>query len=241
MSMRVGLGLSALVMLAFVPPLAAQRPEQLFPPAEPRGEAGGHLVVAMPVGEFGDYVDIGGGFAGFGVLYLDPARVVGLRLDGAWLIYGSRTVRRPLSPTVPFVDVDVTTQNWIARLGFGPEVALGSGPVRPYLHGSIGFSYFATTTSVEGSLNTEPFASSTNFDDITFALAGGGGLRIRLSGARAHRVSLDVGSEYVRNGRTEYLREGGLRETPGGGVQAEPIRSRTNLVTFYLGVSVGAP
>lgn len=212
-------------------------PEQIWGPV--RGEASGVVAVAFPIGEFEEYVDLGGGVAGYGIVYFDDRRTAGLRLDASWLIYGSRTVRRPLSPTVPFVDVDVSTQNWIAGLGVGPQIETGTGALRPYLHGSVGFSYFATTTSVEGTHNTEPFASSTNFDDFTLALVGGGGVRVRLATARRNPLSLDLGVDYVRNGLTEYLREGGLRERAGGGVEIRPIRSETNLMLVRIGMAVG--
>lgn len=204
-----------------------------------RGELGVNGILAMPVGEFANYVDLGGGIGGFGVFFVDDRQVFGLRLDASWIIYGSSTVRRQLSPTVPFVNVEVTTQNGIGSFAFGPQIALPEGPVRPYARAGVGFSYFQTKTSVKGSSNSEPFASSTNFDDTTFALSGGAGLRIGLAEADAHPISLDLGVSYLRNGRTEYLREGGLRETPSGGVEIDPIRSETNLVGYHLGVTVG--
>lgn len=204
-----------------------------------RGEFGLNLVLAVPVGEFDDYVDLGGGVSGFGVIFVDDRQTFGIRMDVAYLIYGSNTVRVPLSPTVPFVDVEVTTQNGIASLGLGPQILLGRGSLRPYAHASVGFSYFATTTSVEGTRDSEPFASSTNFDDMTFAVVGGGGLRVMLTENRRNPVSLDFGVDYVRNGLTEYLREGGLVALPDGGVEVEAIESETNLTTFHLGVTIG--
>jgi hypothetical protein len=233
------LGLAALLALRPTP-ARAQADDRLTSAVSPvRGEFGGGLVLAVPVGEFGEYVDLGGGISAFAVLYVDDQETIGLRVSGSWLIYGSNTVRVPLSPTVPFVDVDVTTQNWIGSLGFGPQIVLGHGAVRPHLHGSVGFSYFATTTSVEGSHSSGPFASTTNFDDFTFALEGGGGLRIALVERRSNPLSLDLGTSFLRHGLTDYLREDGLVEAPGGGVEVRPIRSRTSLAKFYVGVSYG--
>ncbi len=236
---------SILLPVALLAPrgLAAQdivrEPAVRYEAGPVRGEFTFDLILAIPVGEFGDYVDVGGGLGGSGVLYLDDRERLGLRLDGSWIVYGSNTVRRRLSPTIPFVDVDVTTRNWIGSAGFGPQLTLGEGAVRPYVRASVGFSYFATTTSVEGTYDAEPFASSTNFDDVTYALGGGAGVRVDLARARHNPVSLDVGVGYVRHGLTEYLREGGLRETPGGGIEIEAIRSRTDLLAFHLGVVIG--
>lgn len=238
---RLGwVGMVAAVAAALGPGAArGQRFQEPYAVGPVRGELGLNGILAVPVGEFADYVDLGGGVGGFGVFFVDDRQVFGLRLDASWIIYGRNTVQRPLSPTVPFVNVEVTTENGIGSFAFGPQVMVPEGPVRPYARAGVGLSYFQTKTSVQGSSNSEPFASSTNFDDTTFALSGGAGLRIGLAEAQSHPISLDLGVTYLRNGLTDYLREGGLRETPSGGVEIDPIRSETNLVTYHLGVTVG--
>ena len=160
-------------------------------------------------------------------------------MDLELISYGSTTVETPLSPTVPFVDVAVTTENAIGSLALGPELMLGGGSLRPYLHTSVGSSQFVTTASVWSSGSAFPFVSTENFEDYTYVLTGGGGLRIVLSEKGPHPFALDLGGRYVRHGLTTYLREGGLREGPDGDVLIEPIRSRTNLMTFHLGATVG--
>ncbi|HSH74370.1 MAG TPA: hypothetical protein VLA09_01605 [Longimicrobiales bacterium] len=206
-----------------------------------RWELGLTGLLADPVGEFDDYVGLGGGFNLFGVFYLGESLRWGLRLDGTLIVYGSNTVRRPLSPTVPFVDVDVKTENTIASFALGPHVVFGDGWIRPYLHASVGASQFATTTSVygSGSSDFQPFASTDNFEDYTFRLEVGGGLRLDLATARRHPLMLELGADYVRHGLTDYLREGGIRELPGGGYEVDPIRSETNLMTYHLALVIG--
>jgi hypothetical protein len=236
-----------LALAGAVPGPAWIAAQVVYPPgvedytAPVRWEIGFNGLVADPVGEFGDYVDLGGGFNLFGVVYLGEGRSWGLRLDGTLIIYGSNTVRRPLSPTVPFVDVDVKTENTIASFALGPQFVFGQGRLRPFLHGSVGASQFATTTSVygSGSSSVQPFASTDNFEDYTFLLTAGGGLQIDLATARQHPISLELGADYLRHGLTEYLREGGIRELPGGGYEVDPIRSETNLMTYHLGLVIG--
>ena len=204
----------------------------------PRMELFLYGTAAVPVGEFQSFVDLGGG-AGLGLLaYLTPERNVALKLDGTFVVYGTDSFRAPLSPTIPFVDVDVRTTNYIASLGVGPQVYLGSGSVRPYVFGTAGFSYFATQTSVSGTHEVEDFASTTNFDDLTLALSGGGGLSVQLTHGE-NPVALDLSANYQRNGLTEYLTEGDLFELPGGGWGVDPILSETNLVSYRVGVSIG--
>lgn len=204
----------------------------------PRGAVGGHVVLAFPVGEFENFVDFGGGLGAFALVNLDRDGVVGLRFDGSLLLYGSETVRRPLSQTVQRVFVDVTTNNFIVSLGVGPQFTVGRGVVRPYVFGTVGFAYFATESSVRGTADFDSFASSTNFDDVTLALSSGGGLVIQLSRGR-HPVSLDLSASMQRNGRTRYLREGSIRERADGSVYFTPIESEANLMVVKAGVSVG--
>ena len=210
---------------------------------EPRGPsrafAGVHLMVAQPLGEFDDYIDWGGGIGGEFLYAFDRQGAIGLRVNMGLMMYGHETKRVPLSPSLGRIRVDVSTSNNIFAMGIGPQVMLPSGAVRPYLNGTAGLSYFFTQSSVEGSADFEPFASSTNFDDATFAWAAGGGLYIPLRRGRKHPLSLDIGAQYHANGEARYLREGSIREDGTGEIFFDPIRSQTNLIMYRLGITVG--
>lgn len=216
----------------------AQSNPYLVPVRQPRGVLGINAVLARPVGQFRNFVDWGGGLGVYGVVNFDPGRHLGLRFDGSLLIYGHESSQAPLSRTIRRVIVDVDTDNFIVGLGVGPQITLGSGPFRPYVYGTAGFSYFATVSSVSGTATHHDFASSTNFDDFTLALTGGGGLLLGLSRGR-HPVSLDLSVQSTYNGEAEYLRRGGILENPDGSLTLFPIRSQANLVTFRAGVAIG--
>ncbi|MEP7327183.1 MAG: hypothetical protein ABI836_14630 [Gemmatimonadota bacterium] len=201
-----------------------------------RFQAGGHLALAFPQGQFSEFVDLGYGLGGWVAVNLDREGMVALKMDGSFLIYGHESRRRPLSPSIPFVSVDVSTSNNIYALGFGPLITLGHGAIRPYFSATAGFSYFATESSVKGSNNTDSFAESTNFDDFTFAWTAGGGLRIRVNRGRTP-VFIDMASEYHRNGRASYLTEGSITDNGNGSITIHPIESETNLMLVKLGVS----
>jgi hypothetical protein len=194
-------------------------------------------VLARPVGEFQDFVDWGGGIDLYGVVNLSRRSPLGIRFDGSLLVYGHESFRRPLSHTVPRVTVDVDTDNLIASLGVGPQLTLGHGAIRPYLYGTVGFSYFATVSSASGTADFHGM-SSTNFDDVTEALTAGGGLLLRLTNG-GNPVSLDLSAQSVYHGEADYLREGSVVDSPDGTVSYIAIRSEANLVTFRLGVSIG--
>jgi len=227
---------AALVWAAFVSPSPAAAQEA----APPRGHVGGELLVATPTGEFAENVGTGFGLGFFGRYALDEAGIVSLRGDFGFMNYGRETIR--ICVTQPCrVTGDLTTSNNIAFGGVGPELGVAGGPIWMYVNGAAGFAYFGTTSQVEGSNNSgDPFASSTNFDDLTFAWLAGGGVQFRASSGR-HPVSIDVGGRYHFNGEAEYLRKGDITDLPDGTVVINPRRSETNLWTFRVGVSVGIP
>ncbi len=208
--------------------------------AQSRWHGGGGLTLAIPQGELADNVDTGFGLGGHLVYGLDPAGAVGLRLDAAVVTYGSERFRRPLSRTVSRVSVDVQTRNNILLLGFGPQLALPAGRVRPYVNGAVGLGYFYTESSVEGSGNFDfqDFARTTNFDDLSFAYGAGGGLGIALSRGRTP-VYLALDLQYRAHGETRYLREGSIEEDGTGRVFITPLRSDADLLVAQLGISVG--
>ncbi|HKK27801.1 MAG TPA: hypothetical protein VKB18_06945 [Gemmatimonadota bacterium] len=194
--------------------------------------------LAVPVGEFQEFVDTGAGIRGFGMLALDRAGVFGLRLDASYVVYGHQSRRVPLSPTVPLIDVEVSTDNQIMFGSLGPQMTFPIGPVRPFLRGGVGVSYFATTSKARGTSSSGDFASTTNQDDLNLALEGGGGLWIHLGGGRTP-IDLSLEATYVHNGRARYLRKESIVTNPDGSVTLNPIESATNLMTFNVGLVFG--
>lgn len=231
MSRVIRCALAAALVLA--PAIAAAQDGPSLP--APRVFLDLSLDVGEAVGEFANYVGAGvGGRVGLR-WRPSPAGPFGLRLVGSYLIYGRTTNRYPL---VPGIEVDVTTNNDIVGMLVGPDLVFGSGLLQPYLAGGFGFSYFATRSHAEGSdSNNDPFASTTNYDDFTFATEGDAGLIIRLSRGRVP-VSLDVGVRYLNNGRVTYVTEDGLSYS-GNQLIVNPIESEANLMVYHIGVSVG--
>jgi hypothetical protein len=193
------------------------------------GWLGGAVQYGRATGEFANYVRDGIGLNGWLTMRLGSRSPLGVRLAGHVLAYGTETRRYPL---VPGIDVDVTTRNTIAGLVLGPELHVGEGALGAYAFGGVGFNYFATRSSVEGSGNTSPFASTTNFDDFTLAGEVGGGLLVGLS----RTVSLDLGARYVRNGVVTYVTKEGV-SVSGSTLAVNPVTSDANLVVFHFGVT----
>ncbi len=200
---------------------------------------GGSFEGAVPVGGFETYVDGGFGFGLFTAYAFDPAEIFGLRFDFSWIRYGSETVQRPLSRTIQRVMVDVTTSNDIYSLFFGPELGFRAGFLRPYATGGIGLSVFTTGSEVESQTEDEPFAESTNFEDVTFAGIAGLGVSANLARIKIGWLRLELSARRVWNGRVRYLREGSIEEAPDGSVSFTPIESVADFWLLQLGLALG--
>ena len=200
-----------------------------------KGQIGFNGSLARPVGEFQDYVDWGGGLGAYGVVNFDRRNQIGLRFGGSLVVYGHESYPAQLLPSTGRIWVDVNTDNFIVDFGVGPQITFGRGPVRTYVYGTAGFSYFATVSSLDGADGGPDFAHTTNFDDITYALTGGGGILFSLSRA----VSLDLSTQWTLNGDVEYLTRGDIIEYHDGSIAMFPTRSEANLMTFRVGVAIG--
>jgi hypothetical protein len=201
------------------------------------------FAVGRPRGAFDRYVDAGHGVAAHGLYRLDAQGALALRLDAGALTYGRETLRLPLSsrPGGGRVPLDLTTTNNLFWLGVGPQLMAPRGAVRPYAHGTAGLTYFATTSAVKGrGGGNAPFAEETNYGDTQFAWGGGAGVLVPVYRAARAMVFADLGVAYRDNGRdVRYLREGGIRDLPDGGVRLDVLRSRADMLTWHVGVSVG--
>ena len=115
---------------------------------------------------------------------------------------------------------------------------MSCGPSPAYLNGSAGFSYFFTQSSVNGTNDATTFASTTNYHDAVFSTSFGGGLYFPVRVSKS-TFAIDLGARYHWNGKTRYLREGSITDQPDGSLLIEPIESRTDLLTYHVGVSFG--
>lgn len=203
-----------------------------------RGAVGASFNYGRPVGDFLRNVDQGFGFDVFFRANMEPEGILSMRVDGGLLIYGHETKRVPLSSTVGGrILVDLTTSNNIVWAGIGPQITLPTEGIQPYGFGQIGFAYFFTQSSVEGSNNDEPFASTTNYSDATFRYAFGGGFLVPFR-SRTTEWAIDLGVMYHGNGQVKYLREGDITDMPDGSIVLHPRQSDANLLTYRAGFSI---
>lgn len=195
--------------------------------------------VAQPIGGFRSNVDVAWGFGTAIRHNFSWFTPLALRGDFGFLNYGNERKRVPLSQTVNRVLVDMNTTNNIALVTFGPELSIPRGPIRPYVYGFAGFSYFFTESSVGDDNDGGSFARTTNFDDGGLSTGFGGGLRIPINLRRAY-VAIDGGARRTYNGTRNYLRRGDIRDQPDGSLLFNARTTEADFWQFHLGASIGS-
>lgn len=193
------------------------------------------LQLGLPQGEFAQNVNFAGGIGG-GLLW-KVGGPLALRADLGFMIYGSETRRLPLGGgALGLINVDVTTTNSIIGGSLGAQLGVPGPTVMPYLGGSLGFSAFTTSSSVKGSNSAdEPFASSTNSNDGTFAKIAFAGLYIPFGQGT---TVFDLGVRHTWNGENvRYLTPGDITEDGNGNVILNPRQTRADFLTIILGVT----
>ena len=191
---------------------------------EVRGDAGMfgvNLAIGAPQGDFAQNVDVAGGIDAFAAV----GNPVGLRLEGAYLVYGSDH------------QFDLNTTYAIATIGVGPQITVGQGPMRLYGFGTVGFSYISAYSSFPDGCGCYSYGSQTDFSDWTSALQAGGGVILTL-GSRTP-VSLDIGARYLYSGFANYVAPGDVQPQPNGDIVVFTSRARPNLLIAHFGVSIG--
>ncbi len=191
---------------------------------------------AQPVHGFRSNVDAAWGVGASVRYHLPRFEFLGVRADLSYLNYGSETKHVPLSPTLNRVTVDMRTSNNIVVAGAGPELMITRGPVRPYVFGFVGFSYFYTESSASDDDSDGTFASTTNFDDGGLATGGGGGFKIPLR-IKSVDASVDAGARYTQNGLRSYLVRGDIVDLPDGSLAFTPRTTRADFWQYHLGMS----
>ena len=221
----------SLTLLCFIPGLCAQD-----------FQAGINFLLGQPKGEFKENVeDLGFGIGGMFAFRPGNSPVM-IGLDVEYMLYGSETRQEPFSHTIPDVTVEVETRNNILLTHALLRLQGNSGTFRPYLDGLIDMHYFFTETKVrdEDDFVEEPIASSTNQEDIAFSYGAGGGVMLlvhqkREEGSKLKEVLIDFRVRYSFGGEATYLKRGSITRENGTAI-IDPLRSRTDLLTYQLGV-----
>lgn len=201
--------------------------------------AGGSFMIGSPQGEFRENVNrLGYGIQLQGTLWgTSYERPVTLGVDLGYMIYGEIDERRAWTG-FPGIYLNLNRTNSIANLHLFLQISPFSGNVKPYVEGLVGGSYLFTTSTVKSENSDEEIASSTNYDDFSFSYGAGGGFQFLLSKdlGDVSRLFLDLKVRYLLGSEAEYLTEESVLINNLGDTIFRPVKSKTDLMTFHIGV-----
>lgn len=235
--MRIALG------ALLTTPLAAQRGLR---EVSEWGTGGVALAVAVPVREMREFVDAAGGMDAFVAFNLGRRSPLALRLEGAFLAHQLSydlgvlyvDIGSPFYGPGAGIGFRTSSASFITSLRAGPQLTLGTGPVRLYGVLLGGVSYFATTRSVLSydcgcGYYYDYWDSHTLSGDVTLGWETGGGLQVRLG--RGHKpVLLDLGARFVRHADARYLGNGPVVN---GARLYQPVRGPAEMVVLRIGLT----
>ena len=208
-------------------------------------QAAVNFSLGQPQEEFREKVeDWGYGVGGtFAFRPTDGPLLIGV--DGAIMNYGNEVRQEPFSYTIPDVTVEVETTNNILLLHALARLQVNRGALRPYMDGFVGIHYLSTETKVrsEDYPDEEPIATSVNHQDLAFSYGLGGGVMLLVHGKEEAsewgrergEMLIDFRVRYSLGGEVTYLKKGSItREN--GAASIDPLHSRTDLMTYQVGV-----
>jgi hypothetical protein len=201
----------------------------------------------IPVGEFKDHED-GGGGAEF-VLGFQPFRgqPLSLRGNASFMDYGGVRQRGFQESCDAFgncwfdeIEFDASDHTMFVFQG-GAELMPTVGAWRPFAFALAGTTLFRsnatiTATSPSGpEQETESIFSSSNFS----ASYGVGIRRITVVGGR--ELGFELSTRFLQNAKASYLTEESVTQNPDGSYTTTPRNGAANIVGIHLGVWLGPP
>jgi len=197
----------------------------------------------QPLDEFADNVKRGWGVDGFGALGLDRLGAFSLKAELGYIRYNRKSEPFLASTGFGYVELESETTSGVLMLGAGPQFALPSGPIRPYLGGTVGFARFATNTSISvpsyasNSGQKESLYDETVSSDFILSLTASGGLRFELPFLGRGMLG-DLGVRWHRNGEADYVSSEGVVYSGTGEPVITPTRSEADFLVYRLGIVI---
>lgn len=198
--------------------------------------------LAFPVGEFKEHLDRPGIGGNLDVTFWSPSKELpfSFGVDLEYLIYGYNSAVEPINSVYSNSLIDVSRTNSILKFHSLFRIDPLKSKIRPYGELLFGGSYLSTSTSLT-TLSGEDIDSETNFDDWAWSYGGGAGILIDLismddPGENAPgSLLLNIMVRYLKGTEAEYLLDDSINITSGG-IEYEVSKSKTDLLSFHLGV-----
>lgn len=228
--------------------LAANAAAQVIQPREPRTldqwlfslSAFG----AIPLGEFKQYEDGGGG--GDVMLGFQPWRrqPLVIRAQGGGMLYGA------LGAYGYQQVCDDTGYCWTERVRYnarnhtmwfvqgGPELMATDGTWRPFAYALAGWTFFRSWANYKPDTPYGTEWSQSLFHSRNFSTSYGAGLR-RVTTKHGREGGFEISARVTRNAKASYLTEAGLDRNPDGSYVISPRYGAANVLFLQVGWWVG--
>jgi opacity protein-like surface antigen len=196
--------------------------------------AGGYTEADFPLGDWGKIAGFGLGINATNLTVLDSSKPLAIRSSLGFLYNFSRTQDVPAGNIGPTDKLSLETKNGTLYFGVGPELGKISGPIDPFVFGTVGFNTYWTASNLSGTAGGLPYDSKFGDSRIAFAWAAGGGIRKHVS----HGETAELSVEYRSGGGHMYVLPGEVT-TSGSKVNVERKARNTDQLLLRLGTTLG--
>ena len=195
--------------------------------------AGGYLVGAFPMGDWGKTAGFGLALDGTDVIR-KPGKAFAIRSSLGILYNFARTVDVPAGNVGPTDKLEIETKNWSLNFGLGPEFSKPSNTVSPFFYGTAGFDTYWTSSTLQGTANSLPYEAEHGDSRIAFAWAAGAGVRKMVSAGNMVELSVEY-----RSGLEHHFLLPEDVHASGAGVTADRASHTSDQILVRLGTVLG--
>ena len=196
--------------------------------------AGGYTEAGLPLGDWGKVAGFGLGINATNLTVLNPGKPLAIRSSLGLLYNFSRTQDVPPANLGPNDKLSLETKNGTLYFGVGPEFGKITGPIDPFVFGTVGFNTYWTSSNLSGTAGGAPYDAKFGDSRIAFAWGAGGGIRKHV----AHGEAVELSVEY-RSGTGHMYVLPDQVTTSGATVNAERKSRSTDQLLLRLGTTLG--
>lgn len=196
--------------------------------------AGGYTVADFPLGDWGKIAGFGLGVDATNLTLMKKGSPLAVRSNFGFVYNFSRTQDVPSANLTPNSALSLETKNGTLYFGIGPELGKTTGPIDPFVFGTVGFNTYWTESDLSGTAGGLPYFSKFGDSRIAFAWAAGGGFRKHVT--QGETVELSV--EYRSGSGHKYVLPDEITNT-GATVNVERKARDTNQLIVRFGTTLG--
>lgn len=240
----MSIAIRSLLLVLLAGPLAAQVIQPREPKWTDKWNFGIGLFGGVPVGEFKNNVDGGGGLdvmLGFQPWRRQPLSIRG---NAVLMDYGGLRQRGYQEVCDQFgscfydeVEFDARNHTAMFFQG-GVELMATDGRWRPFSFALAGTTLFHSTMTTPATSPSGTNSSETLFSSHNFSTAYGLGFR-RVGTRWGRETGFEISSRLTRNGKSSYLTEGSITQDADGTVRFTPREGAANIIGVHIGFWMG--